>query len=56
MAMRLRHAVRLAREVGFYAIDNKAWWLLPVAISVAAGVLIVTATHAAVPYAVYTLF
>jgi hypothetical protein len=54
--LRLRHAKRIAADLGSYARMNRAWWLVAVvgglAIAMAAG----TASQTAVPFAVYTLF
>ena len=54
--LRLRHAKRLAVDLGSYARYNHAWWILPVAVVVALVILATSATQTAVPYAVYTLF
>ncbi len=55
-ALLLRHMLRLAAELVAYGRLNRAWWILPTVALLIAVVLIGTATQAAVPYAVYTLF
>lgn len=54
--LRLRHAMRLAVDAGSYARMNRSWWILPALLVLAIVVALSTATQAAVPYAVYTLF
>jgi len=54
--LRLRHALRLAADVTSYARLNRAWWIIPVVGILAVLFAVGTATQAAVPYAVYTLF
>lgn len=54
--MRLRHALRLAGDVGHYAKVNRTWWLLLIAPFIALAVLAVGTTQVVVPYTVYTLF
>lgn len=54
--LRLRHALRLAGDVGHYARANRAWWLLLVAPLVGLAMLAVGTTQVVVPYTVYTLF
>ncbi len=53
---RLRHAVRLGRELVAFTVLNGTWWLLPLVVLVALLALGVAATQHALPYAVYTLF
>lgn len=54
--LRLRHAGRLVGDLGAYARWNRAWWLLPAVLVLAAVVAAGTAAQSAVPVAVYTLF
>jgi hypothetical protein len=54
--LRLKHALRLGREVGHYAAANRLWWMLPVMVGMVLLSLSVAATQVAVPVAVYTLF
>ena len=55
IALRLRHAIALFREVAAYAWAYRAWWLVPfVVVLVLLGVLIVAGSQALVM--VYTLF
>lgn len=54
--LRARHGVRLARDVDRYARSSGMWWLVPVMTIVTLAALAVSATSAALPAAVYTLF
>lgn len=54
--MRLRHSLHLVREFGWYARENRAWWLLLVIPALALGLMAVGTTQVVVPYSVYTLF
>lgn len=52
---RLRHLGRLLAEVGRYAAQHRAWWLVPlVVVMLLLGLLIATGQVAA-PF-IYTLF
>ena len=54
--LRLRHTVRLGRDVVALASVNRVWWAVPlVALLIVTTVLVATA-QAVVPYAMYTLF
>ncbi|HYF45770.1 MAG TPA: DUF5989 family protein [Acidimicrobiales bacterium] len=54
--LRLRHTFRLAREFGAYAVVNRVWWILPLAVLLGIVAVAVTVTQAAAPYTLYTLF
>lgn len=54
--LRARHAALLIAEFASYAWVNRAWWLLMIVPVLVAAVMAVGATHAVVPYTVYTLF
>lgn len=54
--LRIRHALRLAGDVGHYARVNQAWWLLLLAPIIALAILAVSSAQVVVPYTVYTLF
>ncbi len=54
--MRLRHGVRLFRELSAYAVEQRLWWLVPMVLVLLLVALLVTTTHTVVPVAVYTLF
>lgn len=56
MALRLKHLLLLAREVGRFAALNRMWWFVPMMALLALVALAVTTTQAVVPVAVYTLF
>lgn len=54
--LRLKHLVRLSRDVGRFALLNRAWWFIPIMAVLALVALAATTTQAVVPVAVYTLF
>lgn len=56
MRLRLKHAVRLAREITRFALVNRVWWFVPLLTVLFLITLAVTATQSVVPVAVYTLF
>ena len=53
---RVRHTLRLGRDLVAFAVLNGTWWILPLIVLVALLALGVAATQHALPYAVYTLF
>jgi hypothetical protein len=56
MALRLKHLLRLSRDVGRFALVNRVWWFIPMMALLGLVMLAVTTTQAVVPVAVYTLF
>lgn len=54
--LRLKHAVRLSREVSRYGAEQRMWWLVPVVTVMVLFALAVTATTSALPVTVYALF
>jgi hypothetical protein len=56
VALRLKHAWRLGRDVTAFAGGQRMWWLIPTIGIVVAVTVIASATSATVPYLVYTLF
>lgn len=54
--LRLRHALRLGREIIAFGVVNRAWWFPLVALVVALAVALTLAGATAAPYTVYTLF
>jgi hypothetical protein len=54
--LRLRHAFRLGGELVAYAVVNRVWWILPLAMLLGVVAVAVTVTQAAAPYTLYTLF
>ncbi len=54
--LRLRHSVRLGRELVAFALVNRAWWFLPLTLAIGLAVAVVTAGATAAPYTIYTLF
>ena len=53
---RLRHAAHLFGDVAAYTVAARAWWVLPVVITLVVVLALAAATGGAVPYAMYTLF
>lgn len=54
--LRLKHAVLLGREIVDYSQANRVRWLVPMMVLLAVVGVAMSATSAAVPVAVYTLF
>ncbi|HWJ63286.1 MAG TPA: DUF5989 family protein [Acidimicrobiales bacterium] len=54
--LRLKHSVRLGRDVARFGVQQRLWWFLPLIIVLMLLALAVTTTTTAVPVAVYTLF
>ena len=54
--LRLRHSVRLGRDLTAFALVNRAWWFLPLTLLVGLAVALITAGATAAPYTIYTLF
>lgn len=54
--LRVRHILRLTRDIGRFALLNRAWWFVPMMAVLFLIALAVTTTQAVVPVAVYTLF
>lgn len=54
--MRIRHALHLFGDVTAYTVAARAWWVLPVVVTLVALLAVAAATGGAVPYAMYTLF
>jgi hypothetical protein len=54
--LRLKHLLRLSRDVVRYSAVNRVWWFIPMMVLLGLIALAVTTTQAAVPVAVYTLF
>lgn len=51
----LRHVGRLLREVGEFAWQNKAWWIVPIVVVLLLMALLVFTFQTATPF-IYTLF
>ncbi len=56
MTLRLKHLMRLSRDVGRFAVLNRVWWFVPMMVLLGLIAVAVTTTQAVVPVAVYTLF
>ena len=54
--LRLKHTVRLGREIMGYSRANRIWWFVPLMLVLGLVGLVMSATSATVPVAVYTLF
>ena len=54
--LRLRHALRLARELLGFAVLNRIVWFVPVVVLLAALIVAVAVGSTAAPYTLYTLF
>jgi hypothetical protein len=54
--LRLRHGVRLCRELIAYAVINRTWWVLPLIVALGAVTLLIAVGQAVAPYTLYTLF
>lgn len=53
---RLSHLGRVGGQLLSYSAVHREWWLLGVIVLLALVALLLSATHAAAPYALYTLF
>jgi hypothetical protein len=56
LMLRLKHAVRLWRDMSGYALTNGAYWVFPLMILLAVATTVIVATEAAVPFTIYTFF
>lgn len=54
--LRVRHLFRLLGDVSAYTVASRSWWVLPVVVALVGLLAAATATGAAVPYTMYTLF
>jgi ABC-type dipeptide/oligopeptide/nickel transport system permease subunit len=52
---RLTHLGRLLAEIGRYAAQHKAWWLIPMVIVLLLLALLIVTGQATAPF-IYTLF
>lgn len=52
----LKHLARLLREVGGFAWQNKAWWIVPIVLVLLLLGLLLFAGQTAAPTFIYTLF
>jgi hypothetical protein len=51
-----RHTVHLGMDVISYSVTNRLWWMVPLMAALALVAVVLAASHAAVPYTIYTLF
>ena len=54
--LRLRHLGRLVIDIVGYSVVNRAWWLLPMMVTLAIATVFIVVGQAAAPYTLYTLF
>lgn len=54
--LRARHFLRLVRDVGGFAVINRAWWILPLMALLAVITVFIIVGQAAAPYTLYTVF
>jgi hypothetical protein len=54
--MRAKHFVGLMNEFLMYSVVNRAWWVLPTALLLAAMMLLITIGQTAAPFTLYALF
>jgi hypothetical protein len=52
---RIGHAGKVLREIGRFAIANKAYWLIPLILVLGIAAVVVVASQGAAPL-IYTLF
>ena len=51
----LRHLGRLLMEFGSFAIEHKAWWIIPMVLTLLLLAALIVAGQSAAPF-IYTLF
>lgn len=51
----LRHLFRLLKEFGLFAWHNKAWWIIPIILTLLLLSALIFATQSAAPF-IYTFF
>ncbi|MBN1530830.1 MAG: hypothetical protein JW895_17345 [Thermoleophilaceae bacterium] len=54
--LRTRHLFRLFGDFVTYAVVNRAWWVLPVTLTLALVTLLVVVGQAAAPVTLYPMF
>ena len=52
----LRHLGRLLKEFGVFALENKAWWLVPIVLVLLLMGLLIVSGQTVLPTFIYTLF
>lgn len=53
---RIRHSWKLLSEFAYYAVINKAYWVLPLILLLLFVAAFTGAVHTVVPFTLYTLF
>jgi hypothetical protein len=51
----LRHLLKLLKEFGEFAMQNKAWWIIPMILMLLLMAALMFVTQASAPF-IYTLF
>ena len=51
-----KYFFKLLRELGGYAWQNKAWWIIPIAITLLLLMVVVVATQGGILSSIYALF
>jgi hypothetical protein len=54
--LRLRHTLRLGRDLAGFAVVNRAWWVVPLVLVLALVTVFIVVGQAAAPYTLYTVF
>ncbi|MEZ5166791.1 MAG: DUF5989 family protein [Acidimicrobiales bacterium] len=54
--LRLRHSLRLVRDLTGFALVNRVWWLLPLMVVLATITIFIVVGQVAAPYTLYTVF
>lgn len=52
----LRHLLRLFKEIGTFAWQNKAWWIVPIVLVLVLLAALIVMGQIAAPAFIYTLF
>ena len=52
----LRHLGRLLKEFGEFALQNKAWWIVPLVLVMLLLAMVIVIAHGAAPIFIYPLF
>ena len=54
--LRLRHALRLLKDLVGFAAVNRVWWLLPLMVVLVVVTVFIAVGQAAAPSTLYTVF
>ena len=53
---RIRHFIRLLRDIGGYAVVNRAYWIVPLVVILLVFSALILAGQVAAPFTIYPLF